>query len=75
MTNADKLIDLSIYELLCDMNESFMNGEPHCIIETVSGGKRRCLRLIVICNQDNDRCLLLRLLFNVKCFLENHISK
>lgn len=51
MTNADKLINQSMYDLLCDMNESFMNGEPHCVIEAVAGG-------IEICKHEScDHCI------------------
>ena len=51
MTNGDKLIDQSMYEMLCDMNASFMNGKPHCIIETITGE-------IMICKHEScDHCI------------------
>ena len=51
MTNGDKLTDQSMYDMLCDMNESFMNGNPHCVIETVTGG-------IMICKHEScNHCI------------------
>lgn len=35
--NRDILMEQSIYDLLCDMNASFMTGNPHCILETIEG--------------------------------------
>ena len=41
-TSGDNLIEQSMYELLCDMNASFMNGNPHCVLEAVKGANMIC---------------------------------
>lgn len=42
MTNGDKLMEQSMYETLCDMNASFIYGNPHCVIEAIAGGTMIC---------------------------------
>jgi hypothetical protein len=40
--NREKLMEQSLYDLLCDMNASFMTGEPHCVLEAITGKNMIC---------------------------------
>lgn len=40
--NRDLIMEQSMYDLLCDMNASFMNGEPHCVLEAITGANMIC---------------------------------
>ena len=35
-SNAD------LYDLLCDMNANFMSGNPHCVLEAITGANMIC---------------------------------
>lgn len=41
-TNSEKLAEQSLYELMCDMNASFINGNPHCVLESITGENMIC---------------------------------
>ena len=49
--NRDKLLEQSLYDLLSDMNASFINGNPHCVLEAITGS-------IMICKHEScDHCI------------------
>lgn len=31
-----------LYDLLCDMNANFINGNPHCVLEAITGANMIC---------------------------------
>lgn len=42
ITNKEKLTEHSMYDLMCDMNTSYINGNPHCVIEAIKGENMIC---------------------------------
>ena len=49
--NRQIIMEQSIYELLCDMNASFMNGNPNCVLEAITGE-------IMICKHEScNHCI------------------
>ena len=49
--NRENLMEQSLYDLLCDMNANFMNGNPHCVLEAIKGE-------IMICKHEScNHCI------------------
>jgi hypothetical protein len=40
--NRDNLMAQSLYDLLSDINASFMSGKPHCVLEAITGEPMIC---------------------------------